>query len=716
MLEFHFAYSPWLIVVSVIVAAGLSWWMYRELSVDISLFIRRLLTVLRFLTLFILSVLLLEPLISTVTSEEIPPIVALVQDNSESLLAQKDSTYFKKEHSGKLAELKKKLESQGIVVHTFEFGNDLISLKNLDSLQYKKSATDIGNALTSISDRYTDQNLAAVILVSDGISTAGRNPIYATENYKQPIFSVLAGDTTTQKDVRIETVLYNEISYVQTETPITTTISSYGYENKNVEVSLTNKGKILQTKNLTLPNQTSRQQVTFNILLNEVGIQQFEVHITPLENEQNYQNNHKLFFINVLENKVKIGVFAGGPHPDIGALYKCFGKNQRFTFKEFIRKSESEFYSQPTPEAISDCDVFILHNFPSTVNDRQVLDLLYLEADKRKLPVFNIIGTMTNMKISPRQPEFLALTTEKYVNRFTEALQYLNPTYENHATFSFDKTFFRFIETAPPLLRNDSEWQLSAGAEVIGKAKIKGIRLEYPVLALQDNNGRKTISLIGENIWRYRMHCYLENTDFELFDQWMQNLIQWLITREDKRKFKVYPIKNLFTGDERVVFKGQVYDDTYKPLSQAEVKMTLTDPQNKEFDYYLTEIQAGNYTLELDHLSEGNYKFKAIGTAKGRIIGTDRGQFSIGRSDLEFTNLKADWAVMSQIAQRTNGHLFPIKNISQVADSVLISPTVKPLLEYHKSSLSFNRFLLPLLLVLFLLTAEWVLRKRNGLL
>ena len=44
-------------------------------------------------------------------------------------------------------------------------------------------------------------NLQAVVLITDGNSTTGMNPLYEAQELAVPVFTVGVGDTTDQKDL-----------------------------------------------------------------------------------------------------------------------------------------------------------------------------------------------------------------------------------------------------------------------------------------------------------------------------------------------------------------------------------------------------------------------------------------------------------------------------------------------------------------------------------
>ena len=95
-----FNYSPWLILVCGIIAAAISWFMYQGTKEVLPSWARWTLTGLRFLILLLLGIFLLEPLLNSFTKVRYEPIIAVLQDNSESIVIQKDSNFVRTPISG----------------------------------------------------------------------------------------------------------------------------------------------------------------------------------------------------------------------------------------------------------------------------------------------------------------------------------------------------------------------------------------------------------------------------------------------------------------------------------------------------------------------------------------------------------------------------------------------------------------------------------------
>ena len=123
----------------------------------------------------------------------------------------------------------------------------------------------------------------------------------------------------------------------------------------------------------------------------------------------------------------------------------------------------------------------------------------------------------------------------------------------------------------------------------------------------------------------------------------------------------------------------------------------------------------GRYTLDAGRRPAGSYTFEAAARRGGQPLGEDRGAFAVGPLAVEFREPGADVALLRQIALRSGGRMVPLDEIGGLRDALaregrLGARTVEqeretPLLDWP----------LLLLFVVVCLTAEWVLRKRAGM-
>jgi len=715
-MEFVFLHSPIFLFIIVPLSALAALWMYWRTSYQLPVLPKILLGIFRFVVLVVLGVLLLEPLLNYQQRISSPPIVAVLQDVSESLVIQKDSQFVKETYPKLLDEWVASVDEQSYSVDVWGYASQLQTIDHPDSLNFTNEGTNISLAFSELQKRYQNQNLGAIVLASDGISTAGANPLYASEGFRQPVFTVLLGDTTQQRDVQIQDVSFNEIAYLKTEMPIRVKINMVGYSSRELTVSLSKENEVLEQKTLTLGNTVSNGEVDFYLQPDETGLQQYTLSVTRLNEEVSYRNNTQKIFINVLETRRRIALLAGASHPDIGALKRTFEQDESYELEPFIIKDSGTFYENPENYNWEDFDLFILHNFPESNRDEAIVNKLVDVIKEKEMPVMYFVGKATDLRVMEPLFEYMALTPTEVKLRSEEIIPNFLSTYQQHSTFTFERSWLQWASNSPPIFHNRSTWQPKNTAEVFATAKIKNVELDYPVFALQSYLGKKNMVFVGENFWRIRTHSYLERESFEAFDDWVINNVKWLTVTDDKRKFKVEPIKNVFTGSEPVILKGQVYDDSYNPISGVEIKVDLTSPNGNRNEYYLNEITPAQYSLELYNLEEGTFSYDAEGIKDDREVGTDKGTFSIGKSNIEHFELQADLDLMQQIALRTGGEFLYGREIKDLSEKLANLPGLKPTVDFSTQRQSVIDFPWLLGILLGLLAVEWIARKWNSLL
>ncbi|MCI4671349.1 MAG: VWA domain-containing protein [Bacteroidia bacterium] len=715
-MNLSFNFSPYYLLLILPLAGLLAWWMYRGTREFLPRSWGMILGAFRFLVLSILAILLLELMLTSQKVIVYPPIVALLQDNSESLLINKDSAYVKEEYKTQLKEFMGDFDPESYSLNLFSFDRELRPGISPDSLDFNQTGTNISKAIEEVGDLYQNQNLGAMVLISDGITTEGSNPLYAISGMKQPVYTVLLGDTTPQRDLRIKNVLFNEIAYLKNEIPVKVMVQSTGFSNADVTVTLSGHGKKLGQQRVKLNSNKQEEEVSFSFKPEEVGLQQYTIRISRKEGELTYLNNTRRIYINVLETQVKIALFAGSPHPDLGALKQAFERDNSYELTQFVLKSRGNFYVNPSNFPLEDFDLIILHNFPQSNADAAMVDKILQEVKNNKKPIMHFIGAFTDLRTISPLYEYMGITPRDFTGRSEEVIPNFLSKYKDHSTYTFAPTWINWANASPPLIRNQSNWQAKQTTELFATAKIKNVELDYPVFGIQNQLGRKNMVFLGENFWRMRAHSFVETEEFENFDGWLFNMVKWLIVNDDKRRFKVIPSKKIFSGGEPVIFRGQAYNDSYNAISGVDIKLQLTNPAGNVDDYFLNESSNGQYFIELNKLEEGTYRYKAEGRKDNIRIGQDQGQFSIGRSNVEHFRLRADRELMQQVALRTGGEFIHARDMGDLAQKLKDLPAMKPVRDYKKERAGLNEFFWPMMLLLLLLSIEWVVRKLYSLL
>jgi hypothetical protein len=123
----------------------------------------------------------------------------------------------------------------------------------------------------------------------------------------------------------------------------------------------------------------------------------------------------------------------------------------------------------------------------------------------------------------------------------------------------------------------------------------------------------------------------------------------------------------------------------------------------------------GRYRLDAGNLPEGTYTYRAAARSADVDLGSDTGVFTVGALEIEYMHTRADAALMRQIAARSGGQFGTLSDLPNIVDAALSDPTFTPEREHITRESSLRHTYLLLLLVIAFLAAEWVLRKRSGM-
>jgi hypothetical protein len=201
----------------------------------------------------------------------------------------------------------------------------------------------------------------------------------------------------------------------------------------------------------------------------------------------------------------------------------------------------------------------------------------------------------------------------------------------------------------------------------------------------------------------------------KVLESFLGNAIRWLTTQEDARRIVVQPSKHIFTTQDAVEFTARVYDESFRPLDDAQIEVRVQHG-NEMSPLVLNPLGGGQYQGVYDRLSEGEYKFAATVKVNGALIGGDQGLFSISGFNAEYLETRMNKPLLQQIAVQTGGQYYESNEFSLLLHDVASSPNFKPRDVSKSAEIEIWNSRWMLALVIFIFALEWFLRKRNGML
>lgn len=689
-------YPVWFIVLCLVLGIVYATILYRnETRFSAPSWLQPALFFLRFLAVSLIAFLLLNPLLKQIEEEIKKPIVVLARDISGSILTGLSERERNMLDEG-LNTLKKSV-SDKYDVKEIAFGSEVVQG---DSDSTYRHSTNIAKALQYISDNYGDQNLGAVIMTTDGIYNEGANPLYSNAGFKAPIYTIALGDTMPKKDLSIQNIFHNRIVYLGDRFSVQIDISAFNcsasFTKLTVEQIGTSGTKLLYDENINITGTDFF--TTRNVILdaNATGIVRYRVRLTAVSNEVITANNARDFFVEILDARQKILIYANAPHPDISGLKQIILENKNY---EVITAFASD-----TPPDFSAFNLVIFHNLPS---DKYDITSVVQNLRRKEIPSIFVVGAQTSTEKFNRVQNVIQI---KGNSSNTEEIQGdINPLFSQ---FTTSETMKSRLRTFPPLITPFGEYSALGGSNVFIYQTIKKIKTNYPLIAFNEESGVRTAVICGEGIWKWRVFDYLQNSNYDLISEIVNKSIQLVSVKSDKRKFRVSTSRNIYRDNDNIVFDAQLYNDAFELVNDPDVSLTVKNESGAEYKYNFSRTQ-NYYTLNAGLFQEGSYSYTASTSLGGKQY-TAQGKFIVESVRLEQYDLTARHALLHSLSERYGGRLFYPAQTDQL---IKVLTEEKPLKAVMYQSTT-TRPLLNLKWLFFLITgllfAEWFMRRYAG--
>ncbi len=696
------------IIIGSLLLTTYSFYIYRFTIPQVSNFLRLFLITIRSLIIILILLLLFEPVITFIQKEKIEPKIQVFIDNSSSISSQDSSKRFEQ-----IKQIISEINNIGVdntVLFTFGSKIRQLNFDDIDSIKLNEPLTNFSIPVTHL--RNSNENIAASVFISDGIITDGIDPIYEIEKLKFPVFTIGVGDTTLHKDISIKDVLFNRFIYTGKTTEIEAVISQFGFSNQIIEVSLYDENIHIQTNEISL-NPEGINRVRFEYTPVFSGERKMFISIQPKKDEHIYENNRKPFFINVLDDKVKIGILAGTPSPDLSSILGILEENENLKITKLIQISKDKYWNEEKSSAVIDSsDLLFLIDFPNLNTKRELIEKLISVIESTNKPFFITISPYGNLAAIKNIERIIPFTIGRITDDIIQTEADISGTTLS-LVFSQSVARNNIWSSLPPLSKYSAELLPKPGSNLLIKARLRNNILSSPVLFSRNIGNQMSIALLAGDIWRWRLGSSERNPEF--FPSLINDIVRWLSSFGKEKQFIVSTSKKIFSQGENVEFTAELYDQTFTPIDSANIELTIFKDETS-YKLSFEKLHNGLFRAILDAPLTGDFSYKAEAQFNGNKLESNIGRFSVGDTEIEKQITRMDRNFLENIAQSSNGKFAFAENFDSVTDELqlIFNNSVKDKLSYTEINLWSNHWIMFVIICLFVV--EWFIRKRNGML
>ena len=259
--------------------------------------------------------------------------------------------------------------------------------------------------------------------------------------------------------------------------------------------------------------------------------------------------------------------------------------------------------------------------------------------------------------------------------------------------------------------------EIGAAAEVL----IRSMDGE-PLMVVQETGKGRTAAIAFDSTWRWP---FAGEESAEAHRRFWRQLVLWLAIRKpdvwvtpSKPRFDLLALR---AGKDRVVLRAGVADaSTGGPLDDVKITGTIAGPDDRTRELQWLSTTDGSTIAQATPAVDraGEYSVTVEAQSGGRTVGRSETAFVVSETDVELADAVADLETLRRMARRTErsgGKYLPLQELDQLLDEIRAARHVTRIRQVRRWNLADDLAWWWFAAFLALVTAEWVARRRAGL-
>ncbi|MDF1710716.1 MAG: hypothetical protein P1U90_00650 [Akkermansiaceae bacterium] len=763
-LEVNPFWPAWVIPLIGALGAELVFWCYRYERTAISPQRGWILLGLRLAELGLLLWILLQPVWSRFVQREIEREVIVMIDDSASMdLVDDGQTKSRLElareqldASGLLDELDGRVGVREVRAARRALLDESVEVEGWDQ------ATDLAGGLEAVLDQVPPDQLAGVVLLSDGRHNRPGSVEDVSRRFgilDAPIAVIPSGSDVPPKDAAIISVRSPDSVYLGDRIRVGALLKFDGYRGKKAKLQLFAGDKELETREISIPQDNYREEVKFRHAPEEGGVGEYRVVLSGLEDETFENNNEWGFQTVVSDARTNVLLIDRHPRWEFRYLRNLFyGRDQSIHLQSVLLEPDRISGHTPPKVVASASRPFGEANathLPETEEEWRKFDVIIVGdigpdslSDQQWSILKGCVSERAALLVLVAGPEYMPHSFDSEVARELIPVKYE----ASRRTFYGGDEEFRFALTNTgrnhPItaqvegqMSNERLWKefpvirwrhpvegLQPGAEVLLHAEEADVmkrkvdsaasldaalsevasRREREagnaLLVTRQTGAGKVAMLLADRTWRLR-----EGVGDIYHHRFWGQLVRWGAgpnLRAGNEKIRLGTDQLTYTGDDRVQIMTRLRDGDLNPVVDQNLTAEVTHESGEVTQVPLKYRENSNgihESLAGPFREPGLYEVKVRDEVitSFRVVGA--------RSAIELSETTLNQPLLDSIAKMSGGRVF--EGEGALADLFLKGDETRT--ELRETSLW---DIWPVLLLLaILLTAEWVIRRRGGL-
>ncbi len=604
-------------------------------------------------------------------------------------------------------------------VKLFGLGESLRSLETEDLGKLKAGGKE--GDLTEAVDRLADTH-SMVVLFSDG------NLKWKSDfSRRLPVVAVPMGDPKGYQDILIKAIQAPAMAFRGREVVIDVTVKGYGYKGLTLPVHLKEGKKLITAKNISFNENAAEVTISLSFTPEALGSHHLSVGVSPQFGEGLTSNNTVSFSLKVMKDKIRILMISGCPSLSYRFMRMAFKNDPSVDLLSFVvLRTPSDIMNVPLQEQsliplpietlfakeLKNFDLLIFDNLPSHL----YLKPIYFESVREFVrgggsfamiggPFFSDEGRYIGSAIEEILP--VRLIEKEDYRRDSSWRVRLSRSGKDHpiTRFSQDEAYnINLWEEMPPLDGINVTVTKNSGVTLLESED----GTLQPILTVGHYGSGRVMVLATDYSWKWYMGMVAKGKDNWPYLKLIERMVRWLTKDPSLDSIQIIlPEKGRWVGQEMEV-RFKVREEGFLSGRKGVVSLSVLDPQGFKIKSQVkTGGQGNDYLGSFLPEKEGTYTLK-IETPTSQLE-----EHLIIASPSEGLDARPHPERLKMISAETGGRFLSSEDELLKEIETYAEKTESRFVELKSSPLWEKPY--TFLFILVLLTAEWYLRRRWGL-
>ncbi|MEN0066381.1 MAG: glutamine amidotransferase [Myxococcota bacterium] len=667
-----------------------------------------------------------------------PGRVAVLVDSSRSMAVMENGAPRSAAVDGILRHIERQAPDDA--VDFYHFGDDLVVGP---TQTFDLPGTDLEGALEALSERVAGEQLAGVVVVTDGLDRGLLRQRFRREDKPAPpvvpgpltVFET--GEVTEVVDLAVRSVDTGGFAFIRAPFQIEASLQGIGFEGRTIPVSLTRDGALITETSVTF-DKSGEGKVTFEVVAEAAGRFAYAVTAPVYEGDAVPANNTMPVVVRVVRDRIRVLQVAGAPSWDVKFLRRFLKGDPSVQLVSFFilrtqRDPVSQYrehelsliqfpYERLFDEDLWTFDVVVFQNFDygpyfsgrSTRLlgnlERYVKDggaLVMLGGDRS----FGLGGYGDTPLADILPVEISSLDAEPDLSPFRPALSEEGARHPVTRLVAEPTENAQWWDRLHPL----------DGTNVVQRAKSDAAVLlthptardtdgqPLPVLAVREVGKGRSMALTVDASWRWSLSEAAEGRGNQTYLRFWKNAIRWLMKDSTTARVTVdTPRENYAVGEDvRIVVRAR--DPGFAPMPNAEVALTINN-EGKSSEFQGQTNRDGEVVIAVPAERSGTHRVSVKVAREGKAVGDANTVFAVTTRDPEVDEVAPDSSFLVWLAAATDG----VHHAPGDFGSLKLDPDAGRMVQDVREVPIWRAPLLGLI-VCIAATFAWFIRRRSGL-